>query len=431
MIDDAPDRDDLIIRYLDGLLTADVFEQLAQMLRNDPEAARQFNDLMLTAQIVRGDCYEHQSPKVSPSAPRDPVVMPTSRRIRWGRLAQAAVLALAAAVWVVFVVSDPDSSSDTTGPQRAATLATLTNLQDATFVSQAPRLGDALTAGTIRLASGRAQIMFDSTAVVDLTGPCDFEIVGPNLGRLTVGSVEAYVPHRAVGFTLDLPKDARVVDLGTRYEVQVDPEGYAQVAVTEGRVQVKDSQTLSPLILQRGQTALLNWSSVSSEALPYVAGLVASDARRTLIVRQPARSKIDRLRSGAGRAADRFTLTQVPPALEGLPTLALPRLGTIHQPAAGYSFTLAQPARVYLLVMNRGPHDLSGWTRTDDAAIWQTSDGKTYTDTIYYRDFDAGLVIVPPNLWHDDFDEYGISHLAVIQPRGLTSGGPLNVQQEN
>jgi hypothetical protein len=73
--------------------------------------------------------------------------------------------------------------------------------------------------------------------VVDLIGPCEFEMTGPNRGKLATGRIAAYVPERARGFTLDLPNGGRLVDLGTRFELRVDETG-STLQVFEGRVEL-------------------------------------------------------------------------------------------------------------------------------------------------------------------------------------------------
>jgi len=82
--------------------------------------------------------------------------------------------------------------------------------------------------------------MFASAATVDLTGPCEFEMTGPNRGRLTSGSLEAFVPENAQGFTVDLPGGWRVVDLGTRFSLSTRQGGETLVAVKDGSVRLED-----------------------------------------------------------------------------------------------------------------------------------------------------------------------------------------------
>jgi len=182
--------------------------------------------------------------------------------IRPLRLAMTSGLALAALIALVAFVAWMPRTSDvveSTSMGDSTTVAMVTDLKKATFTdsSLAMRLGGHLTAGPLRLTSGSAQIMFASTAVVDLTGPCEFEMTGPNRGRLTAGRLEAFVPEAARGLTIDLPDGSRVVDLGTTFEVEVDIRGQSRLWVTEGRVELITPAGDRPFELAAGTAARL------------------------------------------------------------------------------------------------------------------------------------------------------------------------------
>jgi hypothetical protein len=138
-------------------------------------------------------------------------------------------------------------------------VALLTNTENAVFANgfESAPLGSELPAGPIQLTAGKAQIMFASTAVVDLTGPCEFEMTEPNRGRLTSGKLKAYVPQRARGFTVDLPHGARVVDLGTRFEVAIVSPSVSRVLVLEGAVEVQPARGQAQTLRANQQASLV------------------------------------------------------------------------------------------------------------------------------------------------------------------------------
>jgi hypothetical protein len=87
--------------------------------------------------------------------------------------------------------------------------------------------------------------MFDSTAAVELVGPCDFELVDHNSARLHRGLVYADVPGRATGFAVHTPGGLSIVDLGTRFSVEITETG-TRVDTLEGAVQLRrGNQTLT------------------------------------------------------------------------------------------------------------------------------------------------------------------------------------------
>jgi hypothetical protein len=92
-----------------------------------------------------------------------------------------------------------------------------------------------LAGDRIALLGGEATIKFESGAVTVLQGPCIFDVVAPREGNLRRGWLKADVPPKAVGFLVDTPT-ARIVDLGTSFEVNVNRDGVASVSVVEGKV---------------------------------------------------------------------------------------------------------------------------------------------------------------------------------------------------
>ena len=89
----------------------------------------------------------------------------------------------------------------------------------------------------IELISGKASIRLAQGAVVQLSGPTQLQIDGPNQAELVQGSVQVRVPEEAVGFQITA-RGARIVDLGTEFSVTSNPDShYTVVRVTEGVVE--------------------------------------------------------------------------------------------------------------------------------------------------------------------------------------------------
>ena len=100
------------------------------------------------------------------------------------------------------------------------------------------RLGQKLNAHeSLELVSGTARVEFTNGAEMTIPGPARFTVKFPDGGRLDEGRVAVSVPPRAIGFALDTPT-ARVVDLGTRFGVEVSAGGVTEVLVLQGRVDV-------------------------------------------------------------------------------------------------------------------------------------------------------------------------------------------------
>ena len=215
--------------------------ELNRALREDPAARDLLADFAYHGRVLHEALSAHRpQPEQDPAPVIEPTRTGAGAYRLWWAASIAAVLALAASVWLINL-NQQATVEDGPGASKA-NVATLTDLESAVFIdsNEPMTLGKTLTSGLIGLASGRAQLMFESTAVVDLIGPCRFVTTGPNRGRLIRGRLEAYVPTAAHGFNVQLPGGVRIVDLGTRFMVEIDDAGVARAVVYEGAIQVRD-----------------------------------------------------------------------------------------------------------------------------------------------------------------------------------------------
>ncbi|HKB90902.1 MAG TPA: FecR family protein, partial [Opitutaceae bacterium] len=86
------------------------------------------------------------------------------------------------------------------------------------------------------LASGYAEITFDSGAQVVLKGPASLDINSAWDAMLRRGSLKASVPPEAIGFRVSNPS-VEIVDLGTEFTMIADGNGATDVLVLKGEVE--------------------------------------------------------------------------------------------------------------------------------------------------------------------------------------------------
>lgn len=257
-----PNVTELIVHYLDQSIDEHGLIKLQRALNEDPEVVQYFRIACMAAGNIAIGL------KADESFAFDVFSQSTRSRMKlWGAAVTIAVaIVLAFSIW--FMVSHESRTSirdqvDTASATSA--VAMLSDISDdAVFADsgESIKLGDSLPIGRIDLISGSAQLMFRSTAVVDLTGPCDFEMAGPNRGHLISGMLEAYVPERAHGFTIDLPGGARIVDLGTSFRVQVDHTAQYRISVLKGRV--KWVRAEGSQIIKAGQIVRADGPSITN-----------------------------------------------------------------------------------------------------------------------------------------------------------------------
>jgi len=222
-------------RARDGKLSPDEEAELDALLREDPEMRSLFaRSLFLDAEL------RHDPRLVRDLASQE---SPTENVVPFRRtnaLIPLALFAAAACVMITvgirtFVKDAPPSSVTAAIP----TVASITKSQGCRWGgSTLPTAeGSRISAGTFELVEGLATLKFDSGAEVVLEAPATLEIIDAMNCRLVRGTIVADVPKQAIGFTVDT-KDAKVVDLGTRFGVSADDDGKYLVHVIEGLVEV-------------------------------------------------------------------------------------------------------------------------------------------------------------------------------------------------
>jgi hypothetical protein len=174
---------------------------------------------------------------------------PSQRRRAWAVArwvaAAAALVALAVAVPRLIRRPEPDGVVQVPAARpypkvdTVNGLAMVVRLDGVTWEPSAdptPVAGDVLAAGRFRFARGRAVLSMLTGVRLDVEGPADVEIVGPDKVVCHRGRIRARVPDGAEGFVVLGPSSA-VVDLGTEFGLNVGADGKMQGRVFEGRLE--------------------------------------------------------------------------------------------------------------------------------------------------------------------------------------------------
>ncbi|MGH7225317.1 MAG: LamG-like jellyroll fold domain-containing protein, partial [Gemmataceae bacterium] len=121
--------------------------------------------------------------------------------------------------------------------------------------------GSVLGAGTLRLARGRATLVFFNGVTFFVEGPAEFNLLGQNRVFCHRGKLRTRVPDGAKGFTAMAP-GAAVVDLGTEFAMNVDTDGGSDVMVFEGQAEIsllnREGHTLRSETLEHGKAARID-----------------------------------------------------------------------------------------------------------------------------------------------------------------------------
>jgi hypothetical protein len=97
--------------------------------------------------------------------------------------------------------------------------------------------GAKLAVKSLQMPAGFFRFKLDSGAVVSVNGPADLWLENAMHLKVKLGKVTTDVGENAKGFVVETAQ-TRVVDLGTRFGVDVRPSGHTDVVVFEGEVEL-------------------------------------------------------------------------------------------------------------------------------------------------------------------------------------------------
>ncbi|HLA83518.1 MAG TPA: FecR family protein [Thermoguttaceae bacterium] len=259
----------LVLRYLDEVVTPEEHELLETRLRTSDADRQAFLELCEQVCSVTEMVLSLHAPTCPEEAfkstrRRTPIVTFLNDTLQMGMnfLSRPSVFTLLLTVGLpvvlllvlwVHIKSQPIPTMPTVAAKQAAppvvavAAAEVARTHDCVWEEsgEGPAVGASLAAGRqLRLRQGLVELRFADGATVLLQGPATFDAVGGGKGFLRAGSLVAKVSKEARGFTIQTPT-ADVVDLGTEFGVSVDKAlGKDEVQVFRGKVvlEIKPAQ---------------------------------------------------------------------------------------------------------------------------------------------------------------------------------------------
>lgn len=132
-----------------------------------------------------------------------------------------------------------NSRSNIPVPEEA--VARFTELEDSRWMNSTTDVvsGDVVRKGQrIELSSGTAEVLFNSGAILTMTGPTIIEPLSENSAFLMLGELSVVAETlESKGFTL-VTQNSKFVDIGTAFTASVAPDGLSRLEVSEGEVDV-------------------------------------------------------------------------------------------------------------------------------------------------------------------------------------------------
>jgi ferric-dicitrate binding protein FerR (iron transport regulator) len=259
---DSTPLDTLLMLQVKGEMSPEQRAQLQKKMSANVEVLDYCLDYLLVSAGLEAACQEDEEAaksRLQDTLKRHTVKLQHSTAQPWRRACKIAALLVLGCV-VSFTVLRVLQQSRSQG------LAQVINGLAAKWdnPSIATKRGTQLAQGSRYLVEGIAQLKMASGAKLLVQGPCRFSLNGKNRIHLTSGAINASVPKKARGFTVDT-QNCTVVDYGTEFGIRAQADGQTEVHVFSGEVKLKAKQ-LAPgqaqeISLQANQAALVKASA--------------------------------------------------------------------------------------------------------------------------------------------------------------------------
>jgi len=234
---------ELVTLHLEGRASAADRAALDSLVESSTDARRVFADYIGDTSRLRWMFAAPTSELLGDIAADIPV---GGRAPRWA-LATAALLSvgLAAGLAVFFLRPSPAIQESKNASRTVATLTRLAGVRWSDPEAAWNELSRLEAGDRLRFDAGEVEIVYDSGVDLVIRGPAAFDVRGVDRVYSAFGTITARVGDGGQGFVLETPV-AKVVDLGTEFNIQIAPSGTTDVAVLRGLVDLSVTSPLRP-----------------------------------------------------------------------------------------------------------------------------------------------------------------------------------------
>jgi hypothetical protein len=244
-----------------GDITPEQHELLQAELKSNPQARNAFRERLDVESALRTWAAEDARAGIHTNSQHSSASRALLLRVM---LAIAASVAFIAVGWWMWGLRDGNQPQpivelpNDAGVNRVSYVGTIGAQHDCVWQSDSTVItGGRFSSRKLSLASGVAELKFDSGTNVILEGPCEFKVVDFDTAHLLAGSVVVHVTELSDGFVLSTP-EATILDEGTEYAVTLDEEA-TEVHVFDGAIR---------------------WEPISKDDAPATERIETGEARR-------------------------------------------------------------------------------------------------------------------------------------------------------
>jgi hypothetical protein len=234
---------------VDGTLDSRERVRLEQILATSDEARRFYIRAMALSASLHDYASEMQSeamdaPISGPHLESATDAGSSQDGSPWALGSLAAAAAIVLAFWLGgWLKRDAAGKSATTEKENDEWVAQLSGGANCQWIGRPLQPGDNLHRGQrLELASGIAEITFDSGAQVTLEGPAALDLDSEWEAALDRGTMKASVPAEAIGFHVANPA-VDVVDPDTEFSMVAEERGTTEIFVIKGAIEIQSPET--------------------------------------------------------------------------------------------------------------------------------------------------------------------------------------------
>jgi hypothetical protein len=233
--------DDLVRCVIDDVATAEEFQDLVDMMRDDVALQRRYCDQMRIHALLtchKGQEWPEEGDGVAcaTSSVRGLAAGTGGSRFCWWKVA-AAILLGGGTVWYAGDVKINTEEYGGRGAQTSDSAVSAVRVVSQNCIKGLDLPGT--VPGSVRLASGEVVVRLLSGVELTIMGPGEVEVRDCTQVCLAKGRMLVHVPSWATGFTVRT-KDLEIYDLGTVFSVSAS-ETVSEVFVFKGSVQVNET----------------------------------------------------------------------------------------------------------------------------------------------------------------------------------------------
>ena len=246
----------LLNTYMLGTASKDEFQELEDILKNDPEACLEYVEYTRMDANLRSFALEGNEVPKAKKAPKFPIFIFTSA---------AALLAVTLGIFFL----------------KPSSAAVVHSINGELLNSDSAMSGSDLYPGVYEMKSGGATLKLHSGVDLNVKAPIKFEIISDMQIKVLRGSLSAFVRESAKGFRVDTPY-AYAIDHGTRFNVDVSKDKSTKFLVNDGLISSHHSSGKEHL-LNAGQGLIM-----TSKSIKYFS-LLRTKGDETTVIEDPKR----------------------------------------------------------------------------------------------------------------------------------------------